>query len=433
MEEYLTEDGMPAVGTTWISPFTEARANDTPVRGSVRIAVVGDRAGAPLAEVTYAFTGYREATGRFSFIGSHSVVLEPQPEESGWVLNDVSEGFSAGSVNETMLRSELVPTFVRRRAEDKLGDQFETANDLYIGAFSATLRPDPGGYHTLSGTLKLTYKRNPGESMMKVRMMERGIDPEEAPIGLIADLQLGFQQPAYVRRKDARIYRRSLHIQPVVVGDTEEALIALSADARPKWIHSADSARYIWGKACITVERNAEPAPVVNPTLHEHPGFICAGDTEGVVMPPIVAAAVNEWAALESDGLPTDGVLPVFLVAADLACAGGGYALNAAHGLACIVLSLQMLSADGTGGNSHLLAHELGHVFGGDHPLSESEIIAGGYAAPIWDGDWFTVLEPDSMMNPAENSVRNCSHAHAFQHALVVDFFQDDCEFTADW
>jgi len=87
------------------------------------------------------------------------------------------------------------------------------------------------------------------------------------------------------------------------------------------------------------------------------------------------------------------GIVEVFFVAHDLASYGGGATLNGGMSQAKVVVTDQI------SGNPALLAHEVGHVFNGDHPNSTDPT--------FWAADSGTVLTPGHP-NPELNSLSNC-------------------------
>jgi hypothetical protein len=142
------------------------------------------------------------------------------------------------------------------------------------------------------------------------------------------------------------------------------------------------AARKIWGKCCIDIVEILPPATIDDPDLK-----ICG-----------YPADVIETKLYK----PIQNVIPIFFVAADFGL-GGGYTDLDGSALAATVLTEYCED------NPNLLAHELGHVFDGDHPDADPKTTEND-----WIGDVCTVLKPTNSLsekNPELNTLHNCEEA----------------------
>jgi hypothetical protein len=144
------------------------------------------------------------------------------------------------------------------------------------------------------------------------------------------------------------------------------------------WERQLEVARKIWGGCCIQLD--AEEL-----ILLERTDLRRSSDINAI------------WGSVdESDKQPD--LIEVLLVDNILDADGGGATFSATTALARVVIS------NDNAGNPNLLAHELGHVFGGLHPEDPEQL-------GFWRGEHGTVLDPSGSShqpNPDRNTPENC-------------------------
>jgi hypothetical protein len=148
-------------------------------------------------------------------------------------------------------------------------------------------------------------------------------------------------------------------------------------------------AKQIWGGCCVKI-------------LDRPPRVFTRQEIEMKGIDAIIDKGVPDGIAALYDDNPL--VVEIFFVTHDLKDYGGGATLNGGMSQAKIVLT------DQSSTNHQLLAHELGHVFNGDHPFSKDPT--------FWPADPNTVLSP-TKPNPVANTLSNCRRVR--NPALIPD------------
>jgi hypothetical protein len=180
--------------------------------------------------------------------------------------------------------------------------------------------------------------------------------------------------------------RRTLKLQPVQFTTNGANPTGIN------WSTQLVEAERLWGECCIHLDPQ---------------GMITVNNN------PVARTSTDRCTQIRAvpTPIPYDAI-PVFYVDLPLAGDGGGWTDMAGSGLDAIFISSH---ADLT-----VLAHELGHVFGGDHPT----------AAPssAWLGDTNTILVPgNGQGSPRLNSFHNCQRV---QHCLFST--GNPCNFHPD-
>lgn len=166
---------------------------------------------------------------------------------------------------------------------------------------------------------------------------------------------------------------RRLRLQPYAFRNGDRR-----AHSGSSWKRQLKGAEDIWSKCCIQFD--AEPLAFI-----ERPDLQTSEDVNAI-----------RGSVEESNSEPD--LIEVFLVDNDLVADGGGASFSCTTGLARIVIS------NNNAGNPNLLAHELGHVFGGLHPHDPEQ-------EGFWRAEEGTVLDPSgssNQPNPANNPAANC-------------------------
>jgi hypothetical protein len=173
--------------------------------------------------------------------------------------------------------------------------------------------------------------------------------------------------------------KRTLKLQPVQFTTNG------SNPTGATWTDHLSKARAVWGECCLFFD----PQPMI--TVDNNPTASASTDRCTLIR-----------AIVPPDSIPHDAI-PVFYVNSPLPGDGGGLTELSRSGMDAVYISNQ---ADAT-----VLAHELGHVFGGDHPTNP--IMKKSY----WKGDPKTILMVGGGNgSPLGNSAHNCERAN---HCLL--------------
>ncbi len=237
---------------------------------------------------------------------------------------------------------------------------------------------------TFEGTLTMQLMEIPGEARLPAFRVSSGfinihLREETRILGLLDMLKIDLAGQffrAVLPSARERGVRRRIRLRPVrfraCEGDTEPS--------GATWIDQLTKAQEVWGGCCIELAGEDARQPVV-------------GDLKFSEASINIAAAFKDF---EAD------VIEVLFTAGKLA-GGGGSTHQAGRGTDIVVIS-DIIAAN----NEFLLAHELGHVFRGEHPGVTS--LERGF----WKADTGTVLEDTSQSggkNPRSNTRDNCLQA----------------------
>jgi hypothetical protein len=188
-------------------------------------------------------------------------------------------------------------------------------------------------------------------------------------------------------------FRRLLKIRPVYFYARDDDPQPTGSNAQAQF----DAAQRIWSKCCIDLD-------VLTPERRVNRDLKVSPEAERVA---------NSWDDPDKD------TIEVFFVDNPLANYAGGAAFSCGWNQAKVVLT------DDNECTPHLLAHELGHVLAGVHPLDTAVSI-------FWQGDIGTVME--GILQPCDpiperNTENNCVRAH---NPALESLIALPCRFTSD-
>lgn len=282
-------------------------------------------------------------------------------EGSGWIIRTSEDTLQADLRFEVKVFYEALEreTALVQISEDVFASEYET----FQGHLKGTLRkPAEAEDPVLDGVLELEYRsgglgripRRLRLPLEHIRVWLAALRPTREPV--TCNLATTW---------------RSLKIQPIAFKDDP-------ADLR----HSAQSlgvqvreARTIWRKCCVSLD--VLPLEVKVDPVKKH----------------------SRMMSQTGDPADFDGSsIRVYFVDADLPNGGGSvYQPGMING--------HVVMSDRNAGNPNLLAHEIGHVLGGDHPGN------GGGRWGLWEGERDTVLEfsgTTTLVSPDSNTLSNC-------------------------
>lgn len=175
---------------------------------------------------------------------------------------------------------------------------------------------------------------------------------------------------------------RRMRVQPYAFRNGNQ-----QAHSGTSWDRQLQAAQKVWGGCCIQLD--AQPL-----ILLDRPGLQTSGD-------------VNEIRGSVAEDDEQPDVIEIFLVDNALASQGGGATFSSTTSLARVVIS------NDNAGNLNLLAHELGHVFGGLHPQDPPQI-------GFWVADAGTVLHPSGSSNSENPSLNSRGNCRRIRNAALV-------------
>ncbi len=237
---------------------------------------------------------------------------------------------------------------------------------------------------TFDGFLTMQMTEAPGEgSLMGLRVssghLELHLREASRILGLLDELKINlagqFFRAVLPVEKESGL-RRRIRLRPVRFRESE-------GDTEPSgttWIDLFNKAKEVWGGCCIDLVKEEVRTPVVGQIKFSE-------------------SSVRIAAEFKDD---EPDIVEILFTAGKLAN-GGGSTFQAGWGTDIVVISDVVARQ-----NEALLAHELGHVFRGEHP-NVTKVKAG-----YWTGGNGTVLVDTSQTggkNPTCNSKDNCLQA----------------------
>lgn len=246
-------------------------------------------------------------------------------------------------------------------------DLFMTPFEEFSGTLSGVIeREEIAGevrWRFRDGTL--AFQAQEGKRLSAVSQLSLPL--AGAPLYILPESQTPWICP---RRRGS--VRRFLSVRPVVF----EWDGALTGTSMVKQFEVVD---LLWGKCCVDLIR-LDPKIITEKEIESSPGLS-------------EAIRNGEASRISKAFKDNPNIIEIFFVSHDLADSGGAATFNGGMSQAKIVIT------DQNSNNPQLLAHEMGHVFNGDHPASTDQ--------NFWTGDPGTVLNP-GIPNPPANTIHNC-------------------------
>lgn len=354
----------------------------------------------------------RVENGRCSYTGSNwapsvvqgQLVLKARGDADGMLkllclgLVGSSPGAAARNAHRIALSAYEGDGELRAAAESTFALELALAARMFntqAGCNGPGLRPG-SGTAKLTGTLRKLNTAGTSAFELIAGSLEFSSAEEEGAAAFVMAVDLAGSRLTAVTGSPNR---RTLKLQPV-----QHATHGANPTGG-QWQMQLRVAQTLWNQCCIFVD----PQPMI--TIEGSPARTSTDRCTQL-------AALTAQHGAATPPFPLDAI-PVFYIDDPLAGDGGGRTDMPGSGLDAIFISSHTM-------NGTVLAHELGHVLGGDHPDPTDRVLTP--SASTWIGEYNTILVPgNGLPSPEHNSGHNCQYAH---HALLA--IGGPCAFTND-